>query len=353
MTRALALAVVVAALAAGCRTGSGATGGGPSTPGVKIVDRTVVVPLGGGREAKLGASLALPDALVVRGPGVVVVPGAGDVSRTGTRSGDGVRAYASPVDASTRLQEALAARGFLALAYDKRTCGPQDDARCARNPTGDVDEQGPAALAKDVDAACDALAAEPGFDGRLVLWAHGQAAAVALSSSCADRAAAIVLASPIPRGVDDVIVAGMEARAAELRAAAAKATGDEKAKLEEQALDLKNKAASQKRTFESMAKGLFEKSARVQGATLAFWRSWIALTEKTPALVAAAERPVVVVLAAKDAQYAPADRDRIRALGGKRLVVLDAADHHLLVDGRLDVGAVLTALDAALDKGRS
>ena len=35
---------------------------------------------------------------------------------------------------------------------------------------------------------------EPSFDGRLVLFAHGQAGQVALSSACAKDAAALVLA---------------------------------------------------------------------------------------------------------------------------------------------------------------
>lgn len=349
--RALLLSVVAASSLA-CRTGGGA-GGASTATGIVVEERVVVVPLDGGREARLGASLAKPDALVVRGPGVVVVPGGGDVSRAGTRAGDGARAYPAPVDVAARLSEALAGRGFLALSYDKRTCDPRDDARCRKNPVADVDAQGPAALAKDVDAACALLRAERGVDGRIVLWAHGQAAAVALSSSCAREAAAVVLVAPIPRDVDDVMVDAMEARAADLKAAAKQAKDPaEKARLDDAALDLRNKAASQKRTFESMKKGLFEKTARVQGATLAFWQSWIDLTKKTPALVEGVDAPVIVVLAAKDAQYAAADRDRIRALGktaGARLVELDRADHHLLVDGKLDARALEPVLDAVED----
>ncbi len=356
--------VVLAALAAlalvACRSTpiifGGGGGGGGGAAGVVVDDVELSVAIPGGRAAKLGALAARPAGLALAGPTVVVVPGAGDVSRRGKRIGDGARAYPRDVDVTLRLVEALAKSGYRAVSYDKRTCTPQSDPLCRKNPTGDVDLEGPQALSKDVDAACALARARPGADGRIILWAHGQAAQVALSSSCALSATAIVLVAPIPRTVDDVIVDGLAARSAAAKAAAKQATHPAiRARLEEESLELKNKAASQKRTFESMAKGQFEKTARVQGATLAFWTEWIELTGRTAALLDAADRPLVVVLGARDAQYAEADKDRIRALGKRpnaRFVELDRADHHLLVDGALDEAALRPVLDA-LDKALS
>lgn len=300
--------------------------------------------------ARLGATIIRPTH--GSGPGVVVVPGSGDVSRRGARSGDGTRLYARPVDVSTAWAEALAQRGAHVLLYDKRTCGPKDDARCNENPQHDVDAVGPVALARDVDAACTALRADPRVTGDIILLAHGQAGQVALASSCARTAQAIVLVSPIPRAVDQVIVAGLRHRhEATVRAAREARDAQERAALEDGALKLRNLAATREAEFSSMTRGRFSRGARVGGATVDFWKGWVALTARTPELVAAARGKLVVVQGGADTQQSPADQRRARAWAPSSAVEVDGADHHLLSQERLaptTVARVAEAIDRIL-----
>ncbi len=357
--RVLVLVALVSALAAGCpRRGAGRHDTAPDAraPDVLVQEVSVHVPLtaDGSESATLGGELYRLDDDRQR-PAVLLVPGGGNVSRAGSQRGDGSHNYEAPVDVTARWATAFAERGYLALAYDKRTCTPRDDARCRANPTEDLDAEGPIALAKDLDAACAVLAAEPDFDGRLVLFAHGQAAAVALASSCSERASALVLVAPIPRRVDRVMIESLAHRERELRRAAKQQAGTPAAEeLLAQASHLKNAAGSRAATFESMRKGQFADDARVQGATIAFWQGWLALTEKAAESLAAASAPRVVVVGAADVQYAPADRARILASGeleGVTALEIAGADHHLLVDERLldtTVQAVAAAVDEAL-----
>ena len=309
---------------------------------------------GGAGSVDLGARVTKSKG--VRGPGVVIVPGAGDVSRDGKRKGDGVVTYAAPVDVARGWADAFAARGAVALTWDKRTCGANDDPLCTTNPQADVDAQGPVALARDVDEACALVRADADFDGRLVLVAHGQAAQVALASSCAKKAAAIVLLSPVPRAVDDVIVdaLGERQRAAEATARAA-TTPDDKTRAQAEAARLKNLAGSRAAAFASMRAGKFADSARVDGATIAFWMGWRKLTDETASLIEPVKDRVVVVVGGADRQLSAADRGAAAGLPAKKAIVVDDADHHLLVGEQLSpvvTEPVFQALDELLDVER-
>ncbi len=311
-------------------------------------EHTVIVPLEGG-PAELGALIVRPHE-GERGPFLLIVPGGGDISRNGTRSGDGVALYGKPVDVGLAWAEAFAARGGQVLLWDKRTCGPNDDDACRKNPQDDVDANGPIALAKDVDAACALARAQPSSDGRLVLFAHGQAAQVALSSTCAREASAIVLLAPIPRAIDEVLVDGLKDRTLAVeRSARQQQDPAAKQPLLDQAHKLKNLAGTREAEFASMKKDRFAPTARVNGATLAFWRGWMDVTAKTPSLVDAVKETTLVVLGGADLQYSEADRGRIRALSPSGLVEVSGADHHLLTHGTLSP-ATVDAVGAAIDE---
>jgi predicted small secreted protein/alpha-beta hydrolase superfamily lysophospholipase len=331
-------------------------------PPMKVVreERTIVVHVSGKAsdapdadpsdlvQAELGALLVKPDS--GPGPTILVVPGGSDISRNGTRTGDGVGLYAKPVDVSLAWAEAFAARGAHVLLWDKRTCGPNDDPVCRKNPQDDVDAQGPAAMAKDVDAACALAKAESGFNGQLVLFAHGQATQVALSSQCARDATAIVMLAPIPRAIDEVIVAGLKERTDDVeKAAKSEKDPAQKQALLEQANQLKNLAGTREAEFSSIKKDRFAPTARVNGATLAFWKGWMDVTGRTSALVDEVNAPKVVVLGGKDLQYGDKDRVRIRALAPDAYVEVQGADHHLLTNGALAKETV-DVVGAALDK---
>ena len=355
------LAGAIAIMLAGCpgtastvvRLGPDDNGQGGATATTREIvaeDRTVSVSVADGVTATLGATLTRPKD--GKGPAILMVPGGGDISRKGTRPGDGVDVYRKPLDVTTAWAEAFARRGALVLAWDKRTCGPNDDPACTKNPQDDVDVSGPAALAKDVDAACALVRSEPAFDGRIVLFAHGQAGQVALTSTCAKDAAVLVLLAPIPRGIDEVIVAGIKERVRHTEKAAAREK-DEAAKeaLLEKAGQLKSLAGTRDAEFASMKAGRFAPTARVGGATLAFWKGWIELTAKTAALIDAAPAKKIVVLGEGDLQYSERDRVRIKAIAPEAFLEVKGADHHLLTGGQLSAEAVDLvgqAIDSAL-----
>lgn len=298
----------------------------------------------------LNATVSTPtlNGEAVAGPIFVLVPGAGDVSRRGLRRGDGVNAYASPVAVTTAWQDLLGAAGASSLAWDKRTCGPNDDSDCLKNPQADLDAKGPVALARDVDVACAVARTLPGFDGRLVLMAHGQGTQVALASTCAAEAAAVVLLSPVPREIDAVLVDALLSRhaAKQAEAKAARAPED-KARLTDEAVALRNLAATRQAGFVSMRAGRFSREARVDGATIAFWIGWMDLTGRTRDLLTPLKDKAVVVLGEGDAQLGEGDRALVKGLPAKTTLVLPA-DHHLLVDGSLQPTMALEVVDAVV-----
>ena len=190
-----------------------------------------------------------------------------------------------------------------------------------------------------------------------MLFAHGQAAQVALASSCAKEAAAIVLVGPMPNAVDAVIVRGLSRRAELLRQwgekevksadAATKKGGEEKI---QESLALKNRAADLRDTFALLRAKKFDATAQVLGATPAFWLGWMELTENTRTLVGNTSAPIVIALGQWDSQYAPADKRAIERLAAspERFVVVDQGDHYLVIDGKLDPAAHAGVVDALL-----
>ena len=327
----------------------------PTTPAappllVRFEERNITFAVDG-QPVDLKATAGLPTTggEPVGGPVIVIVPGASDVSRKGLRRGDGVSIYPKPVAVTSSWQQAFGDRGALTLAWDKHTCGPNDDPDCNKNLQGDVDKDGPIALSKDVDAACAVARTLPGADGRIVLLAHGQATQVALASGCAKDATAIVLLNPVPRGIDVVLVEGLQARQAALSAEAKNAvTPEDKTRLLDQAVALRNLAATRQAGFASMTSGKFAKDARVDGATISFWLGWIELTAKTPELLAPLQDKTIVVIATGDTQLSDTDRALAKALPAKKTIVVDG-DHHFVIDGVLSAGASTAVVDAVVE----
>jgi pimeloyl-ACP methyl ester carboxylesterase len=324
----LAFAIVVV-IAAGCA--SKKSGDRPSARPASTEDVEITVMLDDGASAVLPAELTLPsgnDPVTV----VLIVPGGGNISRRGTRTGDGEVEYASAVETSVELASVFADHGLATLAWDKRSCGPRDDALCEKQPVSDVDRHGPRALAVDVDAACAFARALPRAQD-VILWAHGQAAQVALSSTCADAAAAVVLVAPPPRRIDRVLTDGLKHRSSVLASAAKKAKGNEKKELGARAHAMKERAAQLDETFKAVLGGKFPKDARLMGFPITYWQGWLALTDEIPGDAPKPRVPWLVIIGEGDVQFSPADRERIQKLGalkGAQGFVLPGVDHHLL-----------------------
>jgi len=342
--------VTTLALASGCasrRSGERSPVKSTSTEDVEFT-----VTLESRKSAVIPATLTLPsghDPFTI----VLIVPGGGNISRRGARTGDGETEYARAVETSIELAAVFADNGMATLAWDKRSCGPRDDALCEKQPLDDVERVGPRALAVDVDAACAFARALPRTQ-HVVLWAHGQAAQVALSTTCADTAAAVVLVAPPPRRIDRVLTDGLKHRSSVLASAAKKAKGDEKTALAARSHDMKQRAAQLEETFKAVLAGKFPKDARLMGFPITYWQGWLALTDEIPGEAPKPRVPWIVVLGADDVQFSPSDRERIQKLGalkGAKGFVLPGVDHHLLKrDGErraaVDESALMPILEA-------
>ncbi|MCP4503096.1 MAG: alpha/beta fold hydrolase [Deltaproteobacteria bacterium] len=360
--------LLVLVLSVGCRsTGQRRMHGAPpqeveekteeirfTLPQVAVGDRVdgEVIPndvVGDSTEIVLGATWkGVPGA---SSPLLLLVPGAGRVSRRGVRTKNGSRAYDDPVPVIERLSSYAAYHGFQTLAYDKRTCGPNESPLCQRNKSPDWDKDGPIALVADVDAACN-KAKEIAPDVPLVVVAHGQSANVVLASNCALRADVLVLIALIPDAVDRVLVRGLSRRAQLLRKWGEKKLRSKKAseraegeKEVLESLQLQNRAANLRDIFSQIRAGRFSNdddkndNPQILGASASFWQGYFRLTEDAQKH---AERtratPRVIVLGQWDSQYAPADKDRIAHFGvvdGHRFVVVKEGDHHLLQNKEL------------------
>jgi hypothetical protein len=298
-----------------------------------------------GQPISLGADWVRDERAGSDAPLALFIPGSGRTSRRGETRGDGDVKYPHPVDVTALWVSTAVQAGFSALTLDKRTCLPSDHPGCLKNADADLKALGPGALAADVDAACS-HAIENGVEPRrLVVVARDQAAQVVLASDCAKRAGAVVLLSPIPGAVDEVMVEGMLDRAQSQDAAsqhAAKST--DKAAHQKAVRNLINKAESLRETFASMKTGKFPHDAEVMGTPVSFWLGWMALTERTPELLGEAPRSTFVVMGDSDSQYAKAHRDRFRSWAKNAGIHYESwpqADHHLLVGTHLKKGSAL------------
>jgi hypothetical protein len=278
-----------------------------------------------------------------RGPAILFIPGGGNISRFGARSDNGVTSYATPIDVTGSLMSVATEHGFLAMAWDKRSCKPSDDTRCLDADHQDVLEDGPRALRHDLQAACEAIIAHPRFDGRLVLWGHGQAGQIALDHSCTAKAAAIVLAAPIPRRVDRVLVDALYHRSKESftaakKLAARKTNPKEELRLRRTGLALKNKASSLAATFTALTEGRFASDAKIWGYGATYWTNWIQWTDAVPGKNPEPLRPWLVALGQYDTQFSPRDRQLLRQWGKHddiTFMEIPQADHHLLVNEKM------------------
>jgi nucleotide-binding universal stress UspA family protein len=311
-------------------------------------DLKLAVPIDGDHQASLRARWLQLDQGVPT-IAVVVVPGGGAVGLDGKRTGDGSHVYAKPVAVAAEWQQALAMRGAGVLTYDKRTCGPNDEAACTKNPELDIDALGPLAMSKDVDAACAAARGQVAANTPLVLVTHGQGGQVMLASACAEQAAVMVVQAPIPRSIDLVLVDALRAREQQALASAKDTTSpEEKEAWRQSAAQFRNQAASKEAGFVSMAAGKFSPTARVDGATIPFWLGWMEATKTNTAFVAH-QRKLLIVVGAVDAQFSPEDRQRQREVPAAKVLYIEGADHHLLTEEVL-AQSTIDVVGSAIDQ---
>lgn len=267
-------------------------------------------------------------------PVVLFVPGSGNPSHLGTQKGNGIETYTEPVDVVASWAATLAEEGFSSFTYDKRTCQPAHDPACHASPLGDIYEEGPRALSKDVDAACTYLQTQLVIPNEnIILWTHGQGGQVVLSSECGRNAKLNIIVSPLTDRVDRLLVRSLHHRASLLRQEASQAPEARVASLTARANTLTNRAASFEATFLSIDSDRFIEGAKFLGVPLSFWFGWRELTEEIDLQLAKHPGRVILFKGDKDLSYDNEDVRNLRSFGKQNnveLVFVPDGDHHLV-----------------------
>ena len=272
-------------------------------------------------------------------PVVLFVPGSGNPSHLGTQKGNGLDTYTKPVNVSELWAEALAAEGFSSFTYDKRTCQPVHGSGCHENPIGDIYEEGPVALTKDVDAACSYLQQQLVIPNRnIILWTHGQGGQVVMASECGRNAALNVITSPITERVDRVLVRSLHHQSVVLRRQAEDAPEARVESLNARARNIANRAASFEATFLSLESDRFIEGAKFLGVPLSFWFGWRKLTEDIDLQMAKHQGQLIVLSGENDSSLAAEDIRNLRRFNKQRniqVVFVPAADHHFVQKNKI------------------
>ena len=310
---------------------------GDSSSKVEVVDKIVTVSISEDKKAELGAQLYIPEKMIYPEIVFIMVPGSGFVSHKGKTLGDGFKSYKDPVEVTGLWSTALASRGFAVFAYDKRTCSSLHDDICRTNPVDDLNIEGPAALAKDIDAACEMVDNMwQTSRSKIVLFTYDQGGQVVLSSKCSKKASAIVIVSPILHGVDS------------LWAKIIKDASEDLPEEDSQARLLLNRSESLSATFESIKEGKFPEKAKVMGATVEFWKKWITLTEKTDDLIKKLDKPIVFVTGNQDLLVQKPIESIINAkkedYSLRVFLLLSNTDHNMLTGGQLSKSTINTVV---------
>jgi hypothetical protein len=247
----------------------------------------IILPTGNG---ELAADIFRPTKKILPKTLVIIVPAAGNVSRHGEISGDGIRSYPKTLDASMLWAKALSDNGIFVLSYDKRTCNKAINPICNNNDQQDIDQYGIISLAKDLDQVYEFSSSRfssLGSKVKIVLLSFTQGTQVITLADCAKKISGMVLFSPIIEDLQDMWVQGL---------------GHAAEKLENKAM--KNKLLNRKESirafFDSLSKGDFPKTANIRGASVNFWLSWIEASKNTLERLMAYKRPGLLLFSEQD-----------------------------------------------------
>jgi len=236
----------------------------------------------------------------------------------------------------------LADAGFGTYAYVLPDCSGKSAQTCSAPKRTDIDEQGPLALAADVDQLCEQARRQWLRSGSeaLVLITFGQASAAVLGSACAEQAKAIFMISPVFVQQDKAWVDALEMA---WRDKSSIATYDRS--------KVRNQAASVEATFSSMRNKLFSPDARVLGATVDYWMKWSDLGPNSAKEAAKLASPQIYVVPGKDYMMHKANLAAVRAVsasrkgGPKSVVDLQEVNGWLSNGSGPDIDAVMSLVE--------
>lgn len=263
-----------------------------------------------------------------RVPGVVLIHGSGPLGRDSLIPGDLVGPFPQPVPAFKDLAEALSARGFAVLRYDKRTCTAKADPACtypaeiALKATWDD-------LRGDAAAAATFLGSQTDIDPKdLILVGHSQGATLAIELGKEVRPSALVLLAGTFEPIDKVIV-----RQVKWQLDAVSAT------LKPKELDeARKRIAEIESGLLAIRQGFFPEEEVFMGASAGFWQKWFAASEATPALLQDYRGPVLYLRGGDDHNVEQIDQDGyselLKGKKGARVATLPDHTHAFTLRGK-------------------
>lgn len=259
------------------------------------VDLTIPLTLPDTTKGELNAEVFRPEKQAVPKTLVIIVPGAGNISRKGEAAGDGIDSYPQPVDVSTIWARALVERGYFVVSYDKRTCTKKVSTLCQNNSQKDIESDGIIALARDLDQVYQYIKSKLSLKNnevRLMLLTSTQGAQVVSLSESAKEASGIILLSPIIGSLEDMWVDGLT-------------RGFESTTDFNRKNRLGNQKESMKGFFTSLKAGQFPDGAIIRGASVQFWRTWVEASTKTVPQLLNNKRPTLALFSDKDVFATP------------------------------------------------
>lgn len=318
--------IALCALAGACSGGAGGDGGdgsasgdggdgraGTPSPSASTVHQTTFA----GDGIELAGDLYLPEGSGPH-PGVVLIHGSGPIDRNATVPGQLRTSFPEPVTVFADLAAALRGAGYAVLTYDKRTCGPFND--CADNgyppPPADLTVD---VFVSDAAAAVAHLQARDDVDDdALALIGHSQGASFvpAMLIDDPNLAAGVMLAAQHDP-IDEILL-------------------EQDEQLGKPVIALRSEDV--------------EDDTIIQGASAAFWRSWMRVTDGVPQLATQVTQPLLLVGGELDANVPPAQLDAWRQTLGDdaQVVELECVSHAL---NCLDTDDMTTIVPA--DVGRT
>lgn len=258
-----------------------------------------------------------------RAPAVLLLADDGPLNRDGATDTDMITNLPAPVPVLRDIAQALSARGFAVLRYDKRSCATCDYPEQVHSNATWED------LTGDAVAAAQFLKAQPGVaSDDLIVIGHGQGATLALAAQTQLSPQALVLVGASLDPIDQTLTNAMRAYIAAGEGA-----------LDKAALDDANKRLSEiESSMLAVKDGSFPEDFLVLDAHFpAFWMAWIDASGQNEARLQSFNGDVLFIRGGDDTRATGEQQTRFEAIlntrPGSDAVSLPGHGHALQATG--------------------